>query len=704
MVPAKKYASLDYFRLFCAFCIIGIHTSPLLSVNETADFVATRIVFRIAVPFFFMSTGYFMDFNNLKQSVSKLANLYALAILLYLPLNIYTGYFSKPALGFEMLKDILFDGTFYHLWYFPAVIIGILILAIFKKTCNERVLIVILFLLYAIGLFGDSYYGIASQIPAISKLYGHFFIISDYTRNGLFFAPLYIGMGVWIARNKSLLNTRSCVTGLTACALLLLTEGLLLHHGNIQRHDSMYIMLVPCMYFLFHLLLRYNGKSIKTVRNLSLIIYLVHPWMIILVRGAAKFMHLEKLLVENSIIHYLSVAILSLLVSYIFARYCPSGKKKEIAEARRAWVEINLEALRHNIKVLKGSLPKRCKIMAVVKANAYGHGDVEISTELNKVGIRHFAVATVSEGIHLRKNGIKGEILVLGYTPPEELESLVHYGLSQTILGKNYAEVLDKTGLKIKVHVKLDTGMHRLGMDCQDTEEIERIYSYKNLVFKGIFTHLCSADILEKEEVRFTDRQIKLFFKTVSDLRSKGIDVGKVHAQSSYGVLNYPELPCDYARIGIAMYGILSSHADTLVRPDLFPVLSVKAKIMLVREVGANESVGYGRTYKASKNMRIAIVSIGYADGIPRNLSSQNGYVLVKSKKAPIIGRICMDQFTVDISEIEGVRPNDVVTVIGRDGHEEIRCEDFAVKSGTISNEILSRLGNRLEYLYLESR
>lgn len=702
----KRYAALDTFRLLAAFLIVAIHTSPLLSMSITANFMFTRIVARVAVPFFFMVTGYFMSFHlgkgdlgYIKEFCRKIGITYVCAIILYLPLNLYTGYFQGVSLS-KILKDIVFDGTFYHLWYLPAAIIGVLIVVGLISKFKIHVVLLISFILYLIGLGGDSYNGVISQIQITSTFYNFLFKVSEYTRNGIFFAPIFVSLGAWIGYSKKQFYRNQCMIGLTISTILLFIEGLLLYSYKLQRHDSMYLMLIPCMYFLFHTLLLENGKSKKYLRTISLIIYMIHPWMIVLIRGFAKAMKLQKILIENSLIHFVAVSISSFMFAWFIVLIWTKLKKNKPSKDSRAWIEINLKALKNNAEKLQNSLPDRCGLMAIVKANAYGHGDVQISKALNNYGIQTFGVATLSEGIRLRKGGIKGSILILGYTNPKDIDCLIKYQLIQTVLDYEYANTLNKHGNKLKVHIKLDTGMHRLGEDYNHLEKIERIYLMKNIKVEGIFTHLCVSDSLNEEDVVFSQKQIDRFYKTVSYLQSKGYDTGKLHVQSSYGILNYKEPLCDYARIGIALYGVLSNHNKTRMAVDLQPVLSIKARVAMVRELSQNESVSYGRLYTSNNDMKIATVTIGYADGIPRNLFEEGGYVLIHSKRAHIIGRICMDQLVVDVTDIDGVKPDDMVTIIGEDGDEHIYCEDFAIQCGTITNEILSRLGNRLEYIY----
>lgn len=706
MTKTKQYAKLDYFRVIAAFLIVAIHTSPFLSMNATADFVLTRVIARIAVPFFFMVTGYFMYFHLekgntqfLKDFCRKIGLTYLIAITLYIPINIYTGYFNGILVS-KILKDIIFDGTFYHLWYLPAVAIGVLIVAGLLYKLKIYWVLFIAFLLYLIGLGGDSYYGLVVQADTLKGFYNLLFKFTTYTRNGILFAPIFIALGAWIGYSKKQQSRKISMIGFTISVILFFIEGMLLYRSNFQRHDSMYLSLIPCMYFLFHLLLLKNGVNKKYLRSISLIIYIVHPFMIILIRGFAKVLKIEEILIDNSFIHFVAVSISSFLFAQIIVLIQNKLKKNQPSKTGRAWVEINLDALKNNVKELQNEMPDGCKLMGIVKANAYGHGDTQITKTLENEGVKIFGVATLAEGVRLRKNGIKGDILILGFTNPSDIDCLTKYRLMQTVLDYEYANTLNKLGNNIKVHIKLDTGMHRLGEDYNHLEKLEGIYKMKNIIVDGMFTHLSVADSLKEDDIIYSKMQIKHYFNTVTYLENKGYDTGKLHYQSSYGILNYKDPGCDYARIGIALYGILSNHSKTKTTLNLQPVMSVKARVGLVKEILINETVSYGRTFTSLKDMKIAIITIGYADGIPRSMSGEEGYVLIHDKKAPMIGRICMDQLIVDVTKIHEVKPNDIATIIGRDHEEQIYCEDFAKRCGTITNEILSRLGTRLEYIY----
>ncbi len=363
----------------------------------------------------------------------------------------------------------------------------------------------------------------------------------------------------------------------------------------------------------------------------------------------------------------------------------------------RAWIELNLSHLAHNVKQFQKILPKTCALMPAIKANAYGHGAALIGRALENMGISDFCVASLGEAIELRNAGITGQILVLGYTSPYQFSELSRYHLTQTVIDLSYAKQLNDFKEPVCVHVSIDTGMRRLGERSENIEQICQIWKLKNLRITGVFSHLCTADGQSAADHRFTREQISRFNANIDFLHKQGFSGFKTHLQSSYGVLNYPELNYDYARIGIALYGVLSSPSDRIsAKVDLKPVLSLKSRIECVKELHMGESIGYGLTFTAPKEMKIAAVSIGYADGIPRELSNK-GHVLVHGKKAAIIGRICMDQLLIDVSGLPDISSGDEVVLIGCCKDREISAANIAEYAGTISNEILSRLGNRLE-------
>lgn len=240
--------------------------------------------------------------------------------------------------------------------------------------------------------------------------------------------------------------------------------------------------------------------------------------------------------------------------------------------------------------------------------------------------------------------------------------------------------------------------MHRLGERAEHIEEIARMFQMKNLIIEGAFTHLCADESTSPKDRTFTEAQGKAFYQVISVLKEQGYSCPKVHLLASYGLINYPELSGDYARIGIALYGVLSNRSDIQkCKIPLLPVLSIKVRIAAIKDLLCGEGVGYGLSYTATENRKIAILPIGYADGIPRALSCGNGNVLINGSIAPIIGRICMDQTIIDITDIPTVKEGDIAIIIGKSGNAEITAYDIAEQTGTITNEILSRLGSRLD-------
>lgn len=369
--------------------------------------------------------------------------------------------------------------------------------------------------------------------------------------------------------------------------------------------------------------------------------------------------------------------------------------EEELVKQNRAWIEINLENLENNVKEIKNIIPQTCKIMAILKANAYGHGIIEIAKKLNEIGIEDFGVATLSEGIKLRKNNIKGNILILGYTDLEDVEYIIKYDLIQAIVDYEYAKKIEQMKLekKLKVHIKINTGMNRIGESYKNIENLIKIYGMKNIEILGTFSHLCVSDSTKKDDIEFTNGQINNFFECIDKIKSLGYDTGKIHIQASYGILNYTNLNCDFVRPGIIMYGIYNED-EPKIKLNLKPVLTLKARITSVKEIDEQESVSYGRTFIAKTNKKIATVSIGYADGYPRNLGNKNVKVLVNGEYAEIIGRICMDQLVIDVSNIKEIYQGDIVTLIGE--QKEISAETIAIKADSITNELLCRLGDRL--------
>lgn len=374
-------------------------------------------------------------------------------------------------------------------------------------------------------------------------------------------------------------------------------------------------------------------------------------------------------------------------------------------QTSRAWAEISREALTHNVRYLQSLLPGRCSLMPAVKANAYGHGSGLIAGELQSLGIRSFCVACISEGAQLRQQGIDGEILVLGYTHPDQFPLLTRYGLTQTVVDFAHAQALSdyacsetEKSFPLPVHIAVDTGMHRLGESVSHVTRICEIFALPSLEITGMYTHLAASDTLDETSRAFTRQQINAFYRLATELKSRGLPRPRLHLQASYGILHYPLTDVDYARPGIALYGLLSNGADTRRYQDrLWPVLSLRARVASIHRLMPGESAGYGMAYTAVRPTVIAAITIGYADGLPRSLSAGKGSVLLHGQKVPIVGRICMDQLLADVTDLPQVQPGDTATLIGADGPETISAADLADACGTITNELLSCLGSRLE-------
>jgi len=682
----KKYPALDWFRLLAVILVVANHTSPLADYTAEGDFWLTRVLARLAVPFFLMTSGYFLARNDWKKApgqIKKLCLLYGAAVLLYLPLNWYNGGFAGPL---AFLKKLLIDGTFYHLWYFPAAILGVAA-AMGLSRLGLHAALPIAAALYLVGLGGDSYFGLAAQIPTLNGLYSGIFTVCAYTRNGLFYAPLFLLLGA-AGRQWS---RRVSLAGFVVSLAAMSAEGFWLRSLGVQRHDSMYIALPLCAVFLFSLLLGANRGRIRELQTISAATFVIHPWCIVLVRGGAKALKLEALLIEDSLVHFCAVLVLSLLLAAACALR-PRGARP----TARAWREIDKAALTHNTAVLRDCLAPKTELMAVVKADAYGHGAAAVARTLGRQGVHAFAVACLSEGVALRKAGIRGTILILGYTAPEDVPQLARWRLTQTVADAAHGRALAARGRRVRVHLALDTGMHRLGIPAGDREAIAGMYRLPQLVIDGTFSHLSVSDSLAEGDAIYTQKQLKAFYDAVSWMRGSGLDPGKIHIQASYGIWNLPPQPCGYARAGIALYGVYSEKSPVGRPVDLRPVLSLRARVASVRTLLPGESAGYGRAYQAERETLLAVVAIGYADGLPRDLPQRGGEVLVRGRRCPMVGRMCMDQLLVDVSGAEGVRPGDIVTLIGRDGGQAIPAEEVAGRCGTITNELLSRLGGRL--------
>lgn len=359
-------------------------------------------------------------------------------------------------------------------------------------------------------------------------------------------------------------------------------------------------------------------------------------------------------------------------------------------EKRRAWCVISEESLVHNKAVLEEKAG--CPLMAVVKANAYGHGFVKTAEILERAGVQWFCTASLDEAVMLRQGGIQGNILILGKTDPWLIHELVKYDLVQTVVDADYARALNTWGVVVKCHLAIDTGMHRIGVPFNDEKTMQEVLELPYLDVSGIFSHLCVSASKKEEDIAFTKLQIERFAAVCRDRKLFR------HLLASYGVDRYSAHVYDGVRCGIALYGCGESEEEPLQLP-VKPVLTLQCRIISIRNLTQGESIGYGLTFTAKKDMQVADLSIGYGDGLKRNMT-EKGYVLVHGKRAKIIGSMCMDQMFVDVTGIH-CASGDVVTIIGKDGEEEITAEEAAGWCGTIANELLAGLSARVERIYV---
>ncbi len=365
---------------------------------------------------------------------------------------------------------------------------------------------------------------------------------------------------------------------------------------------------------------------------------------------------------------------------------------------RRTWAEIDISALKHNFELLK-NLSENSQITCVVKANSYGHDDNIVVPILNEEGCDWFAVSNIEEAIHIRNLGVDKPILILGYTPVSMVEELCKFDISQCVFSADYAKELSRyateKGVTVRIHIKLDTGMGRLGFDCRRDELPEinsAIQSAKlpNLKLEGVFTHFAFSDRSDAEEDGFTDEQYTRFDKAVRLMKSAGLNPEVCHCRNSAAMLRDKNKELDLSRAGICLYGLTPS-ISLAIKEDLIPVMTFKSIVSMVKKIRRGDTVSYGRTFKADKDMTVATISAGYADGYPRLLSNK-GYVLINGKKANILGRVCMDQFVVDVSHIEGVSTDTEVILFGK----ELPVEEIAYICGTINYEIICGISPRV--------
>lgn len=356
---------------------------------------------------------------------------------------------------------------------------------------------------------------------------------------------------------------------------------------------------------------------------------------------------------------------------------------------RPVWLEINLDAIAHNVRIIKQVVGKNTQIIAVVKANAYGHGAVEVSETLLENGVTMLGVGVIEEGIVLREAGIKAPILICGLTMNDQIEPLVMYNLTATVCKlktiQTLSRIASKNKKRVRVHIKIDTGMGRLGIPSTDTLNfVKKINQMKNIEIEGIFTHFAATN---EEDRNYTRKQFEKYKKALLELERERINIPLKHVANSAAILNSSSFHLDAVRPGIIIYGLFP-WPETKRTVQLRPTAEFKTKIVFLKEVPAGKSIGYGRTYSTTKPTRVATLPVGYADGYSWLLSN-NGEVLVRGERAPIIGKICMDLCMIDVTHIGGVQIGDEVVLWGKQGSRMVSVQEIAQKTGNIVYEVI---------------
>ncbi len=374
----------------------------------------------------------------------------------------------------------------------------------------------------------------------------------------------------------------------------------------------------------------------------------------------------------------------------------------------RVYAGIDLDAIRCNVKTMKSLVPADKKVLAVIKANGYGHGAVELARELDDL-CDYYALAIVEEAIELREHGIKKPLLLLGYTSPREFQRIITYDITPTIFSYEDAKKLDevaKSQNKIgKIHIKLDTGMSRIGYLCDSSnidntvEEIVRISSLEHIYIEGIFTHYSKADEVIKDVAM---KQLATFTKVIKLLEKENVDIAIKHISNSAGIMEMPNDSFDMVRSGISTYGLYPSEEVNHDKVKLTPAMSLIASVVHVKNVKKGTAIGYGGTYIAEEDMKVATIPVGYADGYPRALSNI-GRVIICGQYASIIGRVCMDQFMVDISHIPHVAVGDKVTLLGTENDKTITVEELAAPAASFNYEFVCNISRRVPRVYFKA-
>lgn len=371
----------------------------------------------------------------------------------------------------------------------------------------------------------------------------------------------------------------------------------------------------------------------------------------------------------------------------------------------RVYASVDLDAALHNMEAMYKLLKKDTSIYAVIKTDGYGHGAVAIAHKIEGLPyLLGFCVATVEEGLILRRHGVKKPILVLGYTFPEQSEDMIVNDIRPTVFTLEMAEKLSEVAVKVNrkcfIHVKVDTGMSRIGyqVSAEAAKEVAQIKALPNIVMEGIFTHFARADERDKTSAHM---QYERFCEMIELCKKEGVEFSYRHCANSAGIVDLPECNMDVVRAGITLYGLWPSEEVIKERIDLWPLMEIKSRISFVKELPADREISYGGTFVTKDLMRIATIPVGYGDGYPRSLSNK-GYVLIHGKKAPILGRVCMDQFMVDVTEIPEAKAGTTVTLLGQDMDARLTMEELGDISGRFNYEFACDVGKRVPRVFLE--
>lgn len=388
-------------------------------------------------------------------------------------------------------------------------------------------------------------------------------------------------------------------------------------------------------------------------------------------------------------------------------RYGIPTRRAEMAVHEALWAEIDLKAIRHNFRLSADMAGPDAQVMAVVKADAYGHGAVEVAKAVAEEGAGALGVARICEAEELRRAGLDLPILIFGYTPPCDAARLADQDITQAVFSRDYALELDKAaekaGCTVKGHLKIDSGMGRIGFlppgnhgTQSVSESMGFLLDLKHIRLDGLFTHFASSDGKDLTKAR---KQLATFASTLRELQDAGFSFSHVHAANSAAIMSMPEAHFDMVRQGISLYGLYPSDEMDKSLMDLWPAMSIKATLAEVKRVPAGFSVSYGHTYVTERETLIGTVPVGYADGYDRHLSSA-GTMLVRGRRVPVVGRVCMDQTMIDLGNVPDAEPGDEVVILGRQGQEEVSADEIARQIGTINYEVVSRIMPRVKRIY----